>query len=100
MKETSSDNKKEFIICFEDKLEKFFESFNWKFTDKNLPDITNNINNICESLISSGSIHSAKPNLNIIENDIVVLTTNFEYGDEHKKLVHEFTIYKTTNLSD
>ena len=31
---------------------------------------------------------------------MVVLTTNFEYGDEHKKLVHEFTIYKTTNLSD
>ena len=26
MKETSSDNKKEFIICFEDKLEKFINT--------------------------------------------------------------------------
>lgn len=101
MKETLSNNKKEFIICFEDKLEKVFESFNWEFTDKNLQDITNNINNICESLISNGSIHSAKPKLDIISDDMTVLTTDFEYGDEHKNVVHEFTIYRNgTNLSN
>lgn len=93
MTERLFNNKKELITYYDEEVTKVFQNFDWEVQDKSIQDITNDINNICESMISNGRVHSATPNLNKIFDDAVEVSTKFEYGVERKKLVYEITIF-------
>ena len=98
---------RELVIFLQDEIESLLQNYQWEFNTKTLRDtVKAKADVICENVKANGGIYAfvntcdESNNTNdIIDNEMLVLSTEIEPGRGAGKMVHELTIHKTGGLT-
>lgn len=98
---------RELVIFLQDEIEALLQNYQWEFNTKTLRDtVKAKADVICENVKANGGIYAfvntcdESNNTNdIIDNEMLVLSTEIEPGRGAGKMVHELTIHKTGGLT-
>ena len=103
----SSINVRELCIYLQDEIESILQGYQWEFNNASLrTKIKDKADALCQAVQNNGGLNAYENicdetnNTNeIIDNEMVVLSTSIEPGRGAGKMVQELTIYKTGGLS-
>lgn len=103
----SSINVRELCIYLQDEIESILQGYQWEFNNAALrTKIKDKADALCQAVQNNGGLNAYENvcdetnNTNeIIDNEMVVLSTSIEPGRGAGKMVQELTIYKTGGLS-
>lgn len=99
-------NVRELVIFLQDEIEKLLQNYQWEFNTQVLRDtIKAKADSICENVKANGGIFAylnvcddSNNSEDVINNEMIVLSTSIEPGIGAGKMVQELTIYKTGGM--
>ena len=100
-------NVRELVIYLQDEIEKILQTYQWEFNTQTLRDkIKEKADYICENVKNNGGLY-AYENIcdetnntdDVINNEMLVLSTSIEPGMGCGKMVQELTIYKKGGMT-
>lgn len=99
-------NIRELVIYLQDEIEKLLQSYQWEFNNQTLRDtIKTKADTICGLVKANGGIYdylnvcdSSNNPPEVIDNEMIVLSTSIEGARGAGKMVQELTLYKTGGL--
>lgn len=99
-------NIRELVIYLQDEIEKLLQSYQWEFNNQTLRDtIKTKADTICGLVKANGGIYdylnvcdSSNNPPEVIDNEMLVLSTSIEGARGAGKMVQELTLYKTGGL--
>lgn len=100
-------NVRELVIYLQDEIESLLQNYQWEFNTPTLRDLIKaKADTICQNVQANGGIYDFKntcDNSNntdeVINNEMIVLSTSIEPGMGCGKMVQELTIYKKGGMS-
>lgn len=103
----SSINVRELCIYLQDEIESILQGYQWEFNNATLrTKIKDKADALCQAVQNNGGLNAyanvcdeTNNTPDIIDNEMVVLSTHIEPGRGAGKMVQELTIYRTGGLS-
>lgn len=100
-------NVRELVIYLQDEIEKLLQNYQWEFNTQTLRDtIKEKADYICQSVKANGGIYEflnvcdeSNNTDDVINNEMLVLSTSIEPGMGAGKMVQELTIYKKGGMT-
>lgn len=100
-------NVRELVIYLQDEIEKLLKSYQWEMNTQELRNtIKEKADAICERVRANGGIYAflnvcdeSNNTADVIDNEMIVLSTSIEPGKACGKMVQELTLYRTGGLS-
>ena len=100
-------NIRELVIYLQDEIEKLLQDYQWEFNTPYLRDLIKaKADTICERVKNNGGLYEylnvcdeSNNTDDVINNEMLVLSTSIEPGMACGKMVHELTIYKKGQMS-
>ena len=100
-------NIRELVIYLQDEIEKLLQSYQWEFNNQTLRDvIKTKADTICENVKNNGGLYeylnvcdSSNNPPEVVDNEMLVLSTSIEGARGAGKMVQELTLYKTGGLT-
>lgn len=100
-------NVRELVIYLQDQIHDLLQNYQWEFNTQSLRDlIKSKADSICELVRANGGIYAfsnvcdeTNNTDDVINNEMIVLSTFIEPGMGAGKMVHELTIYKKGGMT-
>ena len=100
-------NVRELVIYLQDQIEDLLQNYQWEFNTQSLRDLIKaKADTICENVLNNGGINAylnvcdeTNNTSDVINNEMLVLSTSIEPGMGAGKMVQELTIYKNGGMT-
>ena len=100
-------NIRELVIYLQDEIEKLLQDYQWEFNNQTLRDvIKTKADTICENVKNNGGLYEylnvcdkSNNSDEVVDNEMIVLSTSIEGARGAGKMVQELTLYKTGGLT-